>query len=449
MKKLYTALLFGSLICNFHILHSQTTFMKHYGGVNEQQGYAVHQCFDGGYVACGYARSSASTSSTYNYYLLRIDSMGDTLWTHKYYSPENRVAFDVIQTHDSCFVMCGYRGYPTSQVHLFKVDANGDSLWASEFGNNDWGQSLVETPDHGFMIAGSDFFRTDSNGVLIWNTTNSVNQYMSVVTTPDGGYAMLSSGSWNIYLTRTDSAGDTLWTKAYPGALYNPTNHMLITTSDGGYAICGVNTSYTAYFIKTDSVGDTLWTRNIFGYYGAAVAETMQGGYAVASSDPASEQIYLTVMDSLGNLLHIQDYGWNNSWGSLEWVQSLAPANDGGFIICGTTNSFYMQATDLLLIKTDSTGYAIGVGVNEYVVNNDMTVFPNPAQSRATIHFNQTVLNGMMEIYSSTGRLVRTEENITGNAAFVERKNLEAGIYIVVIRDEARTIGIEKIIFTL
>src|SRR5688572_25942040 len=203
MKKL---ILVFVLFCTAMSVNAQYSFMRHYGDSSSNQaGYSVKQCFDGGYIACGY-------SSNYRMYVVRTDAMGDTLWTKTYYDWENRVAFDIIQTHDSCFVMCGYRNSSSPKVCLQKIDQNGDTLWMRQVGTGGWGQALQETPDHGFMIAGSRLYRTDSNGVLLWNGVAPSYQYMSIAKTSDGGYAMISgANSGNIYLTKTDSAGGTQW----------------------------------------------------------------------------------------------------------------------------------------------------------------------------------------------------------------------------------------------
>ena len=69
-------------------------------------------------------------------------------------------------------------------------------------------------------------------------------------------------GGWDVYLIKTDSSGDTLWTKAYgeSGSEWGGIGAGL--TNDGGYIIAGCTNSfgaggYDVYLIKTDADGNS------------------------------------------------------------------------------------------------------------------------------------------------------------------------------------------------
>jgi len=70
-------------------------------------------------------------------------------------------------------------------------------------------------------------------------------------------------------LIKTDSDGDTLWTKNYGGA--NDDRFVSIQqTADGGYVAVGFTESFGVdsidiYIVKTDSIGNMLWTKTIGG----------------------------------------------------------------------------------------------------------------------------------------------------------------------------------------
>ena len=109
--------------------------------------------------------------------------------------------------------------------------------------------------------------------------------------TTDGGYIVtgrtisFGAGNYDVYLIKTDSLGDTLWTKTY-GGTNTDYGYAVQQTTDGGYIVAGYTLSfgagnYDVYLIKADSLGDTLWTKTYGGGNfdeGWAVQQTTDGG---------------------------------------------------------------------------------------------------------------------------------------------------------------------------
>jgi len=118
----------------------------------------------------------------------------------------------------------------SNKIRLIKIDNSGDSLWARIY---------------------------PKDTVSVW-------EVYSVEQTSDRGYIITADKYGNTYLIKTDSIGDTLWTRTYGGD-YN-LGRSVKQTTDGGYVIAGIiNYSGTPWvnihLIKTDSIGDTLWTK--------------------------------------------------------------------------------------------------------------------------------------------------------------------------------------------
>ncbi|MDI6839453.1 MAG: T9SS type A sorting domain-containing protein [bacterium] len=85
-------------------------------------------------------------------------------------------------------------------------------------------------------------------------------------------------------------APDTLWTKTY-GGTYSEISYSMAQTTGGGYIIAGTTrrpySEDDILLIKTDSLGDTIWTRTYGGDHtddGRSGAQTKDGGYIIAGT---------------------------------------------------------------------------------------------------------------------------------------------------------------------
>jgi regulation of enolase protein 1 (concanavalin A-like superfamily) len=161
-----------------------------------------------------------------------------------------------------------------------------------------------------------------------------------------------------MYLVKTDANGDTLWTRTYGGLSSDDASCVQLTT-DGGYIIGGKTFSYGAgsadmYMVKTDSNGDTLWTRT----YGGALADlgeelrqTTDGGFIIAgrteSFGAGEKDFYLVKTDAMGDTLWTSTYGGFN----YEYCNSVQQTTDGNFIALGYTGSFGSGLSDFYLVR--------------------------------------------------------------------------------------------------
>ena len=178
-------------------------------------------------------------------------------------------------------------------------ECHGQSwLRSYDLGDYTTGHSVQTLLYGGFIASGTRenfgadkdaiLIRTDSLGDTIWtrdyNFNNLYEEARSVLVTSDGGYLICgvistqgsgSLGNKSVLLIKTDDKGDTIWTKRYqdPNKSLLYRGYTVKPTADGGYVICGefdrVNSSRQALIIKIDSKGDTLWT----GEYGGPLVD--------------------------------------------------------------------------------------------------------------------------------------------------------------------------------
>ena len=91
-------------------------------------------------------------------------------------------------------------------------------------------------------------------------------------------------------------------------------------------------------------------------------------------------------------------------------------------------------------------GLNTGIGENEALAYN-LSAMPNPSSNDITLQLNQ-VNNRIVSlaVYDITGRMMRMHDGINSTHFRIERKNIEAGIYVVRVRSEKGETSI-RIIF--
>jgi len=367
------------------------SFVKTFGGTDDDSGESVQQTADGGFIIAGQTQSSGS--GNYDVYLLKTDSSGNETWAKTFGGTEWDEANSVQQTTDGGFIIVGYTlsfGAGGGDVYLIKTDSSGNETWAKTFGGTgyDYGSSVQQTTDGGFIITGytesygfeeKDVYliKTDSNGNETWARIFRCTDFggtkyhygESVQQTTDGGFIIAGSRyTWSndtgsdkdIYLLKTDSNGNEIWAKTFGGTEWNE-GYSVQQTTDGGFIIAG-RTSYRGNYevnlIKTDSSGNEIWSKTFgsTGYdSGSSVQRTTDGGYIIAgytNSYDRKSDVYLIKTDSSGNET------WSKTFGGTDGDSgsSVQQTTDGGYIIAGFTKSFGAGNGDVYLLKTDSNG---------------------------------------------------------------------------------------------
>ena len=241
---------------------------KTYGGGNKDYGHFVVQTGDGGYAIAG--NTGSFGAGAYDFWLVKTDSAGNMQWNETYGGEDYEESFSMIQTDDGGYALVGYTrsfGAGNEDFWLVKTDSAGNMQWNETYGggNKDYAYSLTQTGDGGYTIAGHtrsfgagdyDFWlvKTDGSGNMTWSQTYGgidSDSVHSLIQTSDGGYAItgqtqsLGAGSSDLWLVKTDSAGNMQWNETYGGEDLD-SGYSVVQTGDGGYAIAGCTVSYGA-----------------------------------------------------------------------------------------------------------------------------------------------------------------------------------------------------------
>lgn len=418
----------------------EVQWTKIFGGGLYEFGRCVQQTTDGGYIVVGDTYSFGT--GNFDVWLIKTDSEGDTLWTETYGGTGEERGFFVDQTTDGGYIITGMTssyGSGGFDIWLIRTDGDGNLQWEKTFGGSfwDWGTSVQQTTDGGYIVTGMtepsgmgdwDAFllKTDSSGEYEWLQIFGAENYdngMSVRQTSDGGYIVLAdtysygAGSSDFWLIKTNSSGDSLWTKTF-GGTGTERSHSVRQTADGGYILAGDTRSYGAgdydvWLIKTDDDGNTVWSKTFGGAEedcGCSVQQINDGGYIVAgyteSFGAGNFDVWLIRTDDDGDTVWSKTVGGEN----LDRGRSVDLTTDGGFIIAGTTYDYFAGEYNIYLIKLgNETSVSQPESGSEPGLIN-LNNFPNPFGRTTTIAFD--IPSGLygsvsLSIYDISGRIVR------------------------------------------
>lgn len=379
MKNITLYILLFALCPLFLVAQSpDTMWTQTYGGPSGDYGRSVQQTSDGGYIITGYA----DYPGAYDVFVVKTDSFGNTSWTKTYGGDFAEEGLSITETADSGYVAAGAThsfGAGQYDLYLIKMDANGDSMWTKVYGDiyMDYAYAIQQLANGELIMVGmwQDtimsssvwLIKTDQSGDSIWSKKYGGMSYdygTDIQLSDDGGFiitgvtASYGAGGEDVYLIKTDSLGDTLWTKTYGGPM-DDWGQSVQQTSDGGYIVTGTTESFGAgagdiYLIKTDQFGDTMWTKtygDIAADYGSSVLQNTNGEYIILGSTEHSGggnmDFYLLKTDVDGDTLWTRTYG-GMDW---DWGYSVKQTSDDGYIVVGTTYSFGAGNSDVWLLK--------------------------------------------------------------------------------------------------
>jgi hypothetical protein len=306
---------------------------KSYGGSDFENALSIQQTSDGGYIVAGSTDSFGAGNG--DAWVLKLDETGDVLWQKTYGGTNHDYTQSIQQTSDGGYIVAGSTysfGAGNGDIWVLKLDETGNVLWQKTYGgtNQDYTQSIQQTSDGGYIAAGVTY--------------------------------SFGSGDRDTWVLKLDDTGDVQWQKTYGGTNFDLANSIQ-QTSDGGYIVAGSTYSFgadgDAWVLKLDDTGDVQWQKT----YGGAnsdvansIQQTSDGGYIVAGSTysfgAGNGDIWVLKLDETGNVLWQKTYGGAN----YDMAKSIQQTLDGGYIAAGYTESFGAGYDDAWVLKLDETG---------------------------------------------------------------------------------------------
>ncbi len=429
----------------------QINFFKLFTNNGADFGHGVVQLEDSSYVITG---SSSSFGATSQAFLLKIDSMGNYLWSNQYGGTEMEQGRRVLYKDDFGFFICGYTnsmGNGGFDYYLAKVDEDANLEWEKAIGGYGWEKvhDAAMTRDTGTIMVGE----TSSN----------------------------PTDNLDMYIVRTDIAGDTLWTRTYGGSgddylssIRQHNDSMYVVGGRKWIADSAMFKGYMAY-IKDD--GTLMWedTMGINGSYWINDVEVEDtrfvgiGGTSGGGKDGIDFYFYpvdfgggaLGPLESPNpgdeNFQHITTYGpaddfyiastnidqWSYEGGvdvrvskfltNMAWQNGFAighpdpdvpgdiiRTSDGGALVVGYTTGVISGGNEVFVAKIgpgnanfpnpqmDLIVDAI-VSVEEVIEDVDMAIYPNPASTGISIETSLVDYTDVA-LRDASGKLVASEK---------------------------------------
>ncbi|MEZ5196813.1 MAG: T9SS type A sorting domain-containing protein [Bacteroidales bacterium] len=444
MKK---TLIFSLVLCAVYS-QSQSLFNKIYPKPDWDFSTAVIETNENSYLIASSSRSQFN--SDYDILLMNIDTIGNIIW-EKYLGQSNKKEFasNICRTSDGGYIIGGsYRYNSDYDTYILKIDSNGDESWSQRVNPTSLfedGYSAFENASGEYIILGSEnhthIYNLSNSGNLNWSALLQNFSGKHIEQTSDGGYALIGSTTNPLYnqivLIKTNTDGDSIWSKQYGGE-GDDFAYAFTLTPDDGFLIAAafdspiIDDDYWTFLIRTDSSGDTLWTKQYSTGTPYYIQNTADGGYIYSSI----EYVYMPLNDMYRMVItKINSNGeieWNNTFDNKNLYEpgnNLFELNDGGYLLTGHTEEG--ENADVFLIKLDAEGNFI-TRINTLKSNDlNFALNPNPAKQKVKITLTGvTTLDKVeVQIYDEFGNMIKRFQSIKSNYLKFDISELTPGIY--------------------
>lgn len=383
---------------------------------------SISETTDGGYVA------TITVSSDTKYSLYRLSFDGAVLWSARS-DLDNQGGIIAEELLDGSFIVAGFgKETPSSSTALMiaKYDSAGQEIWTklynSSYPGSEIAHSLCVLPDSGFAICGEIspaeemnqawILRTDSQGDTLWtrewgweawDRARGILCLDSVITVLCSG--RLEGDPGCTYIVRYNLDGDLLSQYRIP-EMEGEYGFDMCEASDDGLLIVD---NYNPLIVHTDYYGYfdwSIWAPGLGQPYGWSIDSTMDGGFIYGGENKADE-----IWDACGMISRHnadgtelwRDYVYNS--GCL-CIYSAHQLSQGGYIVAGYANPSSTDGHQGFLMK-----YAPELGIEESDPSNalHLDISPNPCSSVLSVSF---VLpesgKASVQVYDLSGRLVDT-----------------------------------------
>jgi len=443
-----------------------------------EDAWQIKRACGGGYIIVG--STNGAGSSTFDTYVIRVDAMGNEMWSRAYTSAANEIAYSVDNTDDGGFIVAGsFSSGSTADMYVAKLAADGTRQWSNRYGtaDKDEARMIVRNSDASFSISGfteksvssraSYLLKISQNGSSInWAKsydTQEYNQFWGLTQATDGGYAAYglaqqANGGNNFFFAKTDMMGNTndcrqmdvpttrtvlpLTTTVLtaPFAQMNPTItaptplDQLTTLNLTSVDICGPKP--TALLMTNPPAicpgQSAMITVTLTGTAPWTIGASVNGAAPMMFSNITASPFMFSVTPSgVGQttvtLTSVSDFNYSSGTVGGTSIITVSPPTTATAMLSGTPSSVCLGQTEVLTVDLTGVGpWTIGVSENgdvPIIFSNitstpfDITVTPSAIGART---FTLTSVTGSSACFTtgtvSGSVVINTTPNTTASA---------------------------------
>jgi hypothetical protein len=442
------------------------TWQKSLGGSGYDFAYWIQQTADGGYIIAGQTHSNDGDVTGNNggrdVWIVKLSSVGAITWQKTLGGTSTDDAPFIQQTTDGGYIIAGHTfstdgdvtsNHGGSDVWVVKLDSLGNITWQKSLGglNNDKGQSILQTADGGYVVAGysqsndgdvtgnhgnNDMWivKLDSLGNIIWQKSlggTSVDAAFSMQQTTDGGYVVAgysqsnngdatgNHGDFDMWIIKLDSLGSIMWQKSLGGTDYDRAS-FIQQTLDGGYVISGYSQSndgdvtvnhgdYDMWIVKLDSLGTIMWQKSLGGTnydYNTSIQQTTDLGYIIigytwsnngdVSGNHGNYDMWVIKLTNC----QINTVDTRSECDSLVWIDGLTYTSNNNTSTHNIVGSFGCDSLVTLDLTINSTFSSIQT---QFICQGDSLLIYGVYQNTGGTYYDSLqTMNGCDSILSTT-----------------------------------------------
>lgn len=400
------------LFINDNIVVNNTSITT-IGGTNNDAFTTVEKTADGGFIAAGYTQSNNlditdKSNTSFDFFISKFSSDNKLEWQKTFGGSDDDRAADIIETKNGEFAILGYSKSNDFDVStnagsqdfwFIKLSSSGILISEKSFGylGLDYGTTLLETKDNGFLItgvldltasngqgnakttavkhAGGDYWaiKTDNSGNLLWSRYfggSFTDTPLGVVETDANNFIIVGSsdsndfnisdnkGTYDFWVVKISNSGNLIWEKSFGGSEIDEAR-AITTTNDGNFIIVGdtrsndknVSTNNGAadiWVLKISTDGNLIWEKTIGATnfdVARAITKTKDNGFLIAGSSRSLDNGFENKGQNDALIIKINNTGellWQQTFGGskIDFLYDITVLNNTSIIAVGESNSF-------------------------------------------------------------------------------------------------------------